>query len=95
MAAESELEHWCRAYAEERGALLVKWIAPGTKGVPDRILLMTHRVVFIEFKAPRGRLSTQQKQWAARLRGFELNYAVVCNREHFVAIFDDRFYEGP
>ena len=36
---ESTLEHRIKQYAESKGCFFWKFVAPGTKGVPDRIII--------------------------------------------------------
>jgi hypothetical protein len=86
MASESKLEKWCRKYAEERDCYLVKWVSPGNRGVPDRILLGRNRVVFIEFKTPEGRLSSQQRVWALRFQRLKLDYVMIQTTTEFATI---------
>ena len=41
-----------------------KWVSPGRRGVPDRILFMPGTpAVFVEFKAPDGEVEPWQKRW--------------------------------
>ena len=47
---ERELEAWAKKRVSRRGALLLKWVSPGTAGVPDRILIGRNGVRFLEFK---------------------------------------------
>lgn len=51
MARESNLERRCRLATEKRGGKLFKFISPGNKGVPDRLLVMPNGfLAFVEFK---------------------------------------------
>ncbi len=69
MGPEAQLEQQCRRRAREEGARLVKWVSPGTPGVPDRILLIPfHEPIFIEFKRPGGQLRPLQERWAKWLQ---------------------------
>jgi hypothetical protein len=47
---EQEIEQACKRIAENVGAILLK--LQGQKGWPDRLLLYSGRVAFIEFKSP-------------------------------------------
>lgn len=42
------------------GGLALKWTAPGFAGVPDRIVFLQNRVVFVELKAPGKNLAPLQ-----------------------------------
>ncbi|MFR9537672.1 MAG: VRR-NUC domain-containing protein [Rikenellaceae bacterium] len=43
------------------GGLCYKFTSPGTIGVPDRIIIIGGRVIFVELKADRGRLAKIQQ----------------------------------
>ena len=47
---------------EAKGGECLKFVSPGRKGVPDRIVLLNGHVIFVETKAPDGKL----KSWQAR-----------------------------
>lgn len=49
------------------------WSTPltGHKGLPDLILLRPPRLLFVELKVARGKLSPGQVQWAAGLQAIE------------------------
>ena len=52
MTDERDVE---RAFAREgrrRGALVLKFMSPGTAGVPDRVVLRDGEARFVELKAP-------------------------------------------
>ena len=72
---EKELERKLVRQVRARGGLCMKWVCPGNRGVPDRIVLMPGgRVYFIEMKRPgRSKTDPLQEYWARTLRqmGFE------------------------
>ena len=50
---ESEVERYLRKQVEANGGECWKWVSPGRRGVPDRIVIMPGGVVvFVELKAP-------------------------------------------
>lgn len=58
---ESPIErHLCKLIAKA-GGRAYKWVSPGNKGVPDRLVFLHGAVFLIETKATNGRLSTMQK----------------------------------
>lgn len=66
---ESTIERQFVRACRERGALSYKFVSPSHRGVPDRVVITSDgRVVFVELKTPRGRLSGLQKYEIARLR---------------------------
>lgn len=48
---ESELEFYFRRRVKELGGLAVKFTSPGMAGVPDRLVLISGRAIFVELKA--------------------------------------------
>ena len=92
MGPEAKLEKWCVNYARQNDAWLLKWVCPGHKGVPDRILIApdTERVVFIEFKSPAGRFTKLQEIWRDRLHAHTIR-----TREEFVKLFENEIQPPP
>jgi hypothetical protein len=74
---EARIENEFVRFVESHGLHALKLRIDGHKGFPDRTILTPNGIVFIEFKAPSGRVSAQQRLWIDRLR--ELGYHVeVC-----------------
>lgn len=89
MAAESKLEAKCRKAVDVTGGRMPKWVSPGNNGVPDRILLIQGApVVFIEFKAPGGRLRPDQLRWTDWLRRKGFPVWVIDNFHDFTEKLD-------
>lgn len=53
MLRESKIEKYLNTSIEKLGGLSLKFVSPGNSGVPDRIVLFKHQVVFVELKAPK------------------------------------------
>lgn len=71
---ESEIETHLRKTVEKFGGLAKKFVSPGWRGAPDRVILMPEgRMVFVELKAPgRAPRKLQVKRLEAlRNLGFE------------------------
>lgn len=67
---ESALERRLVVAVELIGGRAPKWVSPGQRGVPDRIVILPcGRVVFVEMKAPGKQLDPLQVRWAEILRG--------------------------
>lgn len=49
---ESDIEKYLLERVESFGGLCWKFVSPGTKGVPDRVVILNGLTVFIEVKAP-------------------------------------------
>jgi len=58
---ESDLEKQLVRKVKSKGGLCMKFVSPGLRGVPDRVILFpVNKVVFVEMKAPKGKLRKQQ-----------------------------------
>lgn len=61
MDLEKDVEKHLKSQISKRGGLSLKWTSPGTRGVPDQILLLPNGdTVFVEVKRPDG--STRKLQ---------------------------------
>lgn len=59
---EKNLEKRLKEYVKGFGGLGLKWISPGIRGVPDRLLFLPGGVLFIvETKSARGKTRPAQK----------------------------------
>lgn len=66
---EANLEKKFRLAVERVGGLAPKWVSPGSRGVPDRIVILPGgRVAFVELKAPGKQLQPLQRKWMKTLR---------------------------
>ena len=87
---ESSLERRLVQKAKEAGGLALKWVSPGSMGVPDRILLLPGGVVrFVEVKAPGKKLRPVQEVVHQRLKAFGLDVRVVESKEGIDAVFTE------
>lgn len=58
---EKTLESKLVREVNKRGGLCLKWVSPGTRGVPDRIVILDGAIHFVEMKKPKtGKLSKIQ-----------------------------------
>jgi hypothetical protein len=74
---EKEIERKLVRGIESRGGKCRKFVSPGWKGTPDRIVLMPGgRIYFVELKKPGGKLRPLQKQRLKELQqlGFKALY---------------------
>lgn len=60
MKPEARLEKLLVAGVKARGGLCFKLWFVGRRGAPDRIVIHHGRIIFVEMKAPEGRLSKLQ-----------------------------------
>jgi hypothetical protein len=65
---ESRVEQALRHACEKRGVYIRKFTSPGHVGVPDRIILINGRTIFVETKSPIGDLDPWQIREHHRIR---------------------------
>lgn len=65
---EGRVENRLVAAAKNRGYMCFKFVSPGKRGVPDRIVIAKGRTIFVETKAPNGQLSAIQKHVIKQMR---------------------------
>ena len=59
---ESQIERRLVKGVKRLGGMCLKFVSPGTLGVPDRIIITAKgRVIFVELKAETGRLTKIQR----------------------------------
>ena len=88
---ESVIETRLRKSVERAGGKCLKWTAPGTTGVPDRIILMPGgRIYFAETKAPGEHERARQEYVQRQLRalGFTV-FSSVDSNERIAEIIED------
>lgn len=79
---ESTLERRLVREVERIGGRAPKWVSPGNRGVPDRIILLPGgRTVFVEMKAPGKPLDPLQEKWARELRKLGHQVYVIDSHE--------------
>ena len=90
---EAAIESYLNAKAQELGWLTYKFTSPGTRGVPDRILIQPGGAVhFVEVKRDNGVISQSQQYQASRMRRIGASVHVVWSRagvDEFFASFAD------
>ncbi|MGG4397223.1 VRR-NUC domain-containing protein [Paenibacillus thiaminolyticus] len=66
---ESTLERRLVREVRRIGGRAPKWVSPGNRGVPDRLVILPGgRTVYVEMKAPGKPLQPLQQKWAKTLR---------------------------
>lgn len=82
MEREKDIEAWIRRRVEDLGGEFWKFTSPGRDGVPDRIALFPDgRIVFVELKTERGRLSKIQAHVCKRLIDMHQQVCIVFGME--------------
>ncbi|WP_413725376.1 VRR-NUC domain-containing protein [Sodalis sp. RH16] len=73
---ESAIEKHLRVEVKKAGGVAYKFISPGLRGVPDRVVLLPGgRIIFVECKAPGEKPRPEQLRQHARL--YALGFDVV------------------
>lgn len=78
---ESAIEQALVKHVKKHGGMAYKWVSPGNKGVPDRIVLLQGATFFVETKAPDGRLSPLQKVQHKKLASLGFDVVVINNKQ--------------
>lgn len=75
---EKQIEARLKREVKRKGGLALKFTSPGTAGVPDRIVLLPKgRVVFVELKAPGGKLRPLQLKRKKQLENLGFKVYVI------------------
>jgi hypothetical protein len=90
---ESSIERRLVQQVRLLGYEALKFVSPGTDGVPDRIVVGHGQVIFVELKTEKGRLSAIQKVQIRRLRKLGQDVRVLYGMSE-VAGFLDQLKEG-
>ena len=74
---ESSVESHLVKRVRGLGGMCLKWVSPGVRGVPDRIVFLPYRMpMFVELKSPSGSLRKNQKRMHTHLEDLG-NYVVT------------------
>lgn len=75
---EKNIEEWLTKQVEGMGGMALKFVSPGSPGVPDRICIFPGgKIYFVELKKESGRMSDIQKWQRARFEGMGCRFYVV------------------
>lgn len=74
---ESIIESEVCKYAKNLGYLVFK--LHSSKGIPDRLFIKNGKVIFVEFKATKGRLQNFQKLIIERLKEENMQVYIINN----------------
>ncbi len=77
---ENDLEKTLKRFVTQKGGVCLKFVSPGTRGVPDRMVIWpTGRVDFIELKRQgfNGEPSALQVFWIHKLTRLKQNARVI------------------
>jgi len=65
---ENKVERYLHDRVTSLGGTSRKWVSPGRRGVPDRIVVLPWGIWLVEVKTIEGRLSPDQEREHQRLR---------------------------
>ena len=82
---EKEIERKLVKGVKKLGGLCYKFESPESSGVPDRIVILNGRVIFVEVKAESGRLSSMQHYRLTQLQSCKANVRVLYGAEQVKA----------
>lgn len=75
---ESQIEKHLKREVEKMGGLCLKFVSPGNKGVPDRIVILPNgQTIYVELKNETGRLSALQVRMQTVLKNLNCRTYVL------------------
>ena len=84
---ESELERRFVDFVKANGGVACKWVSPGRRGVPDRVVFMPGgRIVLVELKTIKGSLSALQVRFHQQVRALGTEVLVIRRVEEFALV---------
>ncbi len=79
---ESKVEKEFKKHVEALGGLCEKFVSPGKRSVPDRIVTLPgNRIIFVELKAPKKDATSAQERDHERRRALGCDVRVIDNLE--------------
>ncbi len=88
--SEASIERRFAKMCNDRGAECRKFVSPGWRGVPDRLLLLPGgKCVFVEFKAPGKRPTALQAKRHDELRSLGFRVEVIDSKEGADALLEE------
>ena len=78
---EKQIEAYLVKKVKEKGGIAYKFTSPQNRGVCDRIVVLPGRVIFVEVKQPKGKLSELQKRFEDTITGYDLEYACLWDKD--------------
>jgi hypothetical protein len=84
---EKQIEAHLVKKARSVGGIAIKWVAPGMVGVPDRIVFLPGRIVFVELKAPGKKPTAIQLHVHKLLQELGADVRVIDSKEQVDEIF--------
>lgn len=90
MQSEKQIEARFRKKVKAAGGIALKFVSPGYRGVPDRLVFMPRgRIYLVELKAPGKKPSKLQLKVKAMLEGLGFKYYVIDSYEAVEAFINE------
>ncbi|MRI74088.1 VRR-NUC domain-containing protein [Enterococcus mundtii] len=97
MQIENDIEKYMVKQVKKIGGLCYKWVSPGTRGVPDRIVIYQRNIFLVELKRPGERPRKDQLKTIEKINDQRVPVLVIDTKEKvdafIVAIRSDRKHE--
>lgn len=81
MQIENDIENYLIRKTEMLGGLCMKFVSPGRRGVPDRIILIDGKTFFVELKRPGGFLRKDQLKMREKFEKLGVSVYVVDTKQ--------------
>lgn len=78
---EHHVEDALAKATRKSGGVAFKWVSPGHPGVPDRIVILPNRILFVELKAPGKKPTPLQAKVHQQLRDLGCEVHTIDNVE--------------
>lgn len=87
---ESKVENRLKKEIELIGGKALKFVSPGTAGVPDRIVLLPGgRIVFVELKAPGKKPRPMQEYRIKELKALGFEVRIIDSVEEVIKFVEE------
>lgn len=81
MQNEKKIEQRLVKKVKEKGGLCLKWVSPSMTGVPDRLVIHNSKVIPVELKDPKGKLSARQELMIKELQARGVHTHVLASEQ--------------
>lgn len=76
---EKEIEKRLVKYVKSKNGLCIKLISPSSVGLPDRLVILQDKIIFVELKAPKQKPRKIQTVMMNRLKALGCDVRVIDN----------------
>jgi hypothetical protein len=82
MQSEKQIEARLRERVKNNGGLALKFVSPGCRGVPDRLIFLPGgRIFLVELKKPGGKLTLLQEKMKKKFEDMGFKFYVIDSYE--------------